>query len=78
MLPADGFAGAIAKRLRKPFGSVKMITDTSQAVIALLLGLAVLHQLAGVREGTVIGGILIGNLVKGIGRILRLDHRLGL
>lgn len=74
MLPADGFSSAISKVLDKNFGTVKMITDSSQALIAAALGLIFLHQLAGVREGTVIGALLIGNIVKLIGRLWHLDR----
>ncbi len=76
MLPADGIADAIAKVTGAEFGTVKMITDSTQALIALILGLTVLHRLAGVREGTVIGALLIGNLVKVISHFFRLDHLL--
>lgn len=69
MLPADGFSRALSKALGKNFGTVKMITDSSQAAIAMLLGFIFLGGLAGVREGTVIGALLIGNLVKVFGKI---------
>lgn len=75
MLPADGFSRAVATVGHMNFGTVKLITDSSQAGIALALGLIFLHRLAGVREGTIIGALLIGNLVKVIGHRLRLDLR---
>lgn len=74
MLPADGLARAIAKKTKKEFGTIKMMTDSSQAVIAVILGLIFLHGLVGVREGTVIGALLIGNIVKMIGRVLKLER----
>lgn len=74
MLPADGFSRAISKVLDKNFGTIKMITDSSQAVIALVLGLVFLGKLAGVREGTIIGAVLIGNIVKLIGRCWKLER----
>lgn len=76
MLPADGFSRSIAQVTGRKFGTIKLITDTSQAVIALALGLIVLHHLAGVREGTIIGALLIGNLVKVIDRFWYLEDRL--
>ena len=69
MLPADGLSTAIAKVTGAGFGNVKLITDSSQAIIALLAGLLVLHRFAGVREGTIIGALLIGNIVKVIGSL---------
>lgn len=78
MLPADGFSRAIAKKTGKEFGKIKLITDSSQAAAALVLGLLFTHSLGGVREGTVIGALLIGNIVRVFGKILQLDKRLGL
>lgn len=74
MLPADGVAAAISKVTGARFGNVKLITDSSQALLALVLGLLVLHKLVGVREGTIIGAVLIGNIVKIIGRFWNLDR----
>lgn len=76
MLPADGFTRSIAKVSGMQFSNVKLITDSSQAGIALAAGLIVLHRLAGVREGTIIGALLIGNIVKVIGRLWKLDQRI--
>lgn len=74
MLPADGFSRAISKVTAREFGTIKLITDSSQAAIALLLGLVFLHRLAGVREGTIIGALLIGNLVKITGRVFKMER----
>ncbi|MGN0242079.1 MAG: YitT family protein [Candidatus Weimeria sp.] len=74
MLPADGFTRAISRVADKNFGTIKLITDSSQAAIALILGLIFMGRLAGVREGTIIGALLIGNLVKIIGRTFRLER----
>lgn len=72
-LLADGFARAISKVLDKNFGTVKMVTDSSQAALAIIFGLVFLGKLVGVREGTVIGALLIGNFVKLIGRCMKLE-----
>lgn len=72
MLPADGFSRAIVKVTNKEFGTIKLITDSSQAAIALLLGLVFLQKIVGVREGTIIGALLIGNIIKVIDRICKL------
>lgn len=74
MLPADGFARAVAIKSKWNFGTVKSITDSSQAVIAALLGLIFLHRLAGVREGTVIGALLIGNIVKILSKTIDMER----
>ena len=74
MLPADGLSRAISIITNIEFGTIKIIADSSQAIIALILGIIFLHELAGVREGTIIGALLIGNMVKYIGRIWKLER----
>ena len=74
MLPADGLSRAISIITNIEFGTIKFIADSSQAIIALILGIIFLHELAWVREGTIIGALLIGNMVKYIGRIWKLER----
>ena len=74
MLPADGLSRAISIITNIEFGTIKFIADSSQAIIALILGIIFLHELGGVREGTIIGALLIGNMVKYIGRIWKLER----
>lgn len=62
-LPGDGFIVAIAEVLKKEFGKVKPYSDVSFVLIAAVLSLLFLGQLAGVREGTVISAIIIGPIV---------------
>lgn len=50
-----------------------LIFAAGKAVVALALGLIFLHMFAGVREGTIIGALFIGNIVKLIDRILKLE-----
>lgn len=69
MLPGDAFVRAIAKAVKKEFGTVRCISDITMAVIAAVLCLAFLHKLNGVREGTIIAAVLVGNLVKLYSRI---------
>ncbi len=49
MLPADGLSRAISIITNIEFGTIKIIADSSQAIIALILGIIFLHELAGVR-----------------------------
>ncbi len=74
MLPADGFTKAVAVVTKKDFGVIKLLTDSSQAIIALIIGLFCLHNFAGVREGTIIGALLIGNIIKLIGKTWQLER----
>ena len=74
MLPADGFSRALSIVTNIEFGTIKLITDSSQAMMALILEIIFLHELDAVREGTIIGALLIGNMVKYIGRIWKLEN----
>lgn len=64
MLPGDAFVRAIARAVRKEYGTVRIISDITMSVIAAIMCLIFLHQLSGVREGTIISALLVGNLVK--------------
>lgn len=64
MLPGDAFVRAVAKVSKKEFGQMRMYSDIVMSAIAFALCLAFLHKLVGIREGTVIAALLIGNLVK--------------
>ena len=64
MLPGDGFVTAISKKTGKEYGAIRVISDISMAVIAGIMCLAYFHKLAGVREGTLIAALVVGNLVK--------------
>lgn len=64
MLPADAFVRAIAKAINKKYSGIRIISDISMSVIAGILCLVFLRKLIGVREGTIISALLVGNLVK--------------
>ncbi len=70
MLPGDAFVRAIAKAVHKEYGSTRMISDISMSVTAGAICLIFLHKLSGVREGTIISALLVGNLVKIFSRLL--------
>ena len=64
MLSGDAFIRAIARVMGKEYGNVKMIADVVMIVISVALSTVFLHQLAGVREGTVLSAVLVGMLIK--------------
>ena len=70
VLPGDGFVQVLAQVTGKSFGRVRVISDTTQILIAAVLCLIFLHALVGVREGTIIAAILVGSIVKIFARIL--------
>ena len=69
MLAGDAFVNAIAKRIHRSYGGVRMVSDISMTVIAGALCLLFLHELSGVREGTILSALLVGNLVKVLGKV---------
>jgi len=71
LLPPDGISQAIVIKTNKEFGTIKTYTDSAQAGIAAILCLVFLHELVGVREGTVIAALLIGNIIKLISRLCK-------
>lgn len=64
MLPCEAFVRALSRRIRKNFGNVKVFVDSSLTGIAAVLALLAFGTLNGVREGTVINALLVGQLVK--------------
>lgn len=64
MLPAEAFVRALSQKLQKEFGNVKVCFDSSLTLIAAVLALIALHKLNGVREGTLISALAVGQLVK--------------
>ena len=64
MLSGDAFIKAIATVTKKEYGSVKIITDVSMTAISAIIALVFLHQLVGVREGTIIAALVVGVIIK--------------
>lgn len=71
MLPAEAFVRAVSKRTGKEFGNVKVCFDCTLTLLAAVLALVTMGRLNGVREGTVISSLLVGQLVKLWGRLFR-------
>lgn len=64
MMPADYVIRIISVRINKEFGNVKLGFDVSLVLIACLISFIGLGYIDGVREGTVIGAIIVGPLVR--------------
>lgn len=64
MLPAEALVRAIAQATKIRFGSVKVCFDSTLTVIAMIVALFAFHKLNGVREGTLINAMLVGQIVK--------------
>ena len=64
MLPGDAFVRSIAMKTGKEFGKIRSISDITMTIIAFAICLLALGELTGVREGTVIAALLVGNIVR--------------
>lgn len=64
MLSNDAFIKAIAFVLGKEYGNVKVAVDVAMIVFSVLAGLVCIHQMAGVREGSIIAAFIVGFIIK--------------
>lgn len=62
--PGEGLVLAICKVAPIKFGNMKVIFDVILVCTAIVLSLAFLHRLDGVREGTVASAIFVGLISK--------------
>lgn len=62
-MPMEGLASTIAKKLNKPFPTMKMAVDCLAVIIGIVLSFAFLGKLDGIREGTIITAVLVGKLI---------------
>lgn len=63
-LPGEGLAMAITKTFNKEFGKAKIGVDCSFVITGAISSFILLHQLTGVREGTIIAALLVGYLAR--------------
>lgn len=64
MLPGDAFVRAISRHFNIEYGKIRVMSDISMSVIGAIICLTFLANLSGVREGTLISALVVGNLVK--------------
>lgn len=64
LLPGDLFNAAIAKVLNKEYGYVRVASDIVMSTTAAVLCLIFLGALIGVREGTIIACLIVGNIIN--------------
>ena len=70
-LAGEGLVQALCTVLPKvKFGYMKVMVDVSFVVIAVVLSLISLHELQGVREGTVAAAIFVGLIAKFLNRFI--------
>lgn len=61
-VPGEGLVKALSYK-NKNFGKTKIFFDVSLCVLSLILSLAVLNRIQGLREGTIISAILVGSFI---------------
>ena len=64
MVPGDGMVYALKMRLRWEYGKVRLTNDMSLVSIAIVISLACLGTLGGVREGTFISALSVGLIAR--------------
>ena len=69
-LPGEGLILSICTVLPIKFGNMKVITDVSLVLVAVLLSFAFLSGLYGVREGTIAAAICVGLVPKTVSRLI--------
>ena len=69
MMPGEAMNRAIGIVTGKRYENVKVFFDVLYILIATVICLAFIGKLAGVREGSVIAALLVGNIIKLYNRI---------
>ena len=64
MLPGEAMNRAISKVTGKRYENIKITFDVAYIVLAALICLVFVGKLKGVREGSIIAAVLIGNIIK--------------
>lgn len=62
-MPMEGLTAAIAKKLNKPFPTMKTVVDCVVVGTGIVLCFVFLGKLDGIREGTVITAIVTGKII---------------
>lgn len=64
MLPMDSLLLVLSDVTKKHYATLRVTGDVSLTAISAVLCLVVLGELIGVREGTIIAALIVGNLIK--------------
>ena len=64
IMPYEGFIGALAFRLRKDFGKLRVIIDVLFTLASIVISLILLHNINSVGLGTIIASFLTGSVVS--------------
>jgi len=64
MLPGEAMNRAISEVTGKKYENIKVFFDIAYIAVAAIICLAFLGRLEGVREGSIIAAVLVGNIIK--------------
>lgn len=79
MLAGEGTVKAAVTVTGRPFPRLKVLFDCTLVLISIILSILFLHQLVGVREGTVAAALLVGPISKAVLRMVSpLTDRIGI
>lgn len=70
VLPAEGCVNAIVRCCPLKFGTVKVLFDGGMVATTVVISLAAFQKVMGIREGTLIAVLLIGNFARLIGKAI--------
>ncbi|HEU6438633.1 MAG TPA: DUF6198 family protein [Nitratidesulfovibrio sp.] len=76
ILPGEGLVVAIAYKSRLAVGNVKTLFDCGHVVVAVVVSLIFAGTVLGLREGTVVSALLVGNFVRLSGPLAQRSTRL--
>lgn len=62
--PGEGVVKTIANKTGKKFGTIKIIFDSTLFIISAVISFFAFGTIKGLREGTIISAILVGNIIK--------------
>lgn len=69
-LPGDGLIRSVSYKTSKNFGKIKVIIDTSMVIIGFALSILFFKKFIYVGIGTIIAGIIVGNIVSFYNKII--------
>lgn len=64
MNPGEGLVRALNLKTGRKFGSLKVAVDCTLVIIAVAISLLAFRSIRGIREGTIVSALLVGNIVR--------------
>ena len=74
-MAGEGVVIAVVRVFKREFGKVKIGFDCTLVALALICSLAMLHEVRGIREGTVLAALLVGFVIRLLNRHLKFVDR---